>query len=221
MSEDSSKYISDSLEALLASIADGVREAQNSLSSAPPIDAYGRPVPSYHIPYLDFEIQVEMETVTTQSGGIRLRMTTLGGKNTNTQTKELSSTISGRLVAIPPGEGVPIPQLHMLSERISARRHKILVTVTNSAGEVMVGQPVELNINMEASRQLSLVDQVNLTGKRAGTNVEEAILITDENGTAETIFTIDSGLPAKASLVLTAELGTQSAHLALRAGGNS
>jgi len=218
MSKDS-QYISESLEALLVSIADGVREAQDSLSSAPPIDVYGRPVPSYHIPYLDFEVQVEMETVTTESGGLRLRINPLGGKSSSTKTNEISSTLSGRLVAIPPGEGVPIPSLHMLSERISARQHKILVTATNSAGEVLVGQAIELNINMEASRQLSLVDGVNLTSKRSGTNVEDAILITDENGTAETVFRIDSNLPAKASLVLTAELGTQNAHLTLPAGG--
>ncbi len=220
MSNDS-QYISESLQALLVSIADGVREAQDSLSSAPPIDAYGRPVPTYHIPYLDFEVQVEMETVTTESGGIRLRINPLGGKTNSTQTKEMSSTISGRLVAIPPGEGVPIPTLHMLSERLSARQHKIIVTATNSAGEVLVGQAVELNINMEASKQLSAVDGINLTSKRAGTNVQDAILITDESGTAETVFSIDSGLPAKASLVLTAELGTQAAHLTLPAGASA
>lgn len=218
MSNDS-QHISESLEALLVSIADGVREAQNSLSSAPPIDIYGRPVTSYHIPYLDFEVQVEMETVTTESGGIRLRINPLGGKTSTTKTSETSSTLSGRLVAIPPGEGLPVPSLYMLSERISARQHKILVTATNSAGEVLVGQAIELNINMEASRQLSLIDGINLTSKRAGTNVEDAILVTDENGTAETVLRIDSNLPSKASLVLTAELGTQSAHLTVPAGG--
>ncbi len=218
MSNDS-QYISESLEALLVSIADGVREAQDSLSSAPPIDIYGRPVPGYHIPYLDFQVQVEMETVTTNSGGIRLRINPLGGKTSTTKTSETSSTLSGRLVAIPPGEGLPVPSLYMLSERISARQHKILVTATNSAGEVLAGQAIELNINMEASRQLSLADGISLTSKRAGTNVEDAILITDENGTAETVLRIDPKLPAKASLVLTAELGPQNAHLTVHAGG--
>ena len=89
----------------------------------------------------------------------------------------------------------------------------------NSSGEILAGQGIELNINMDASRQLSTVEGVNLTNKRGGTTLRDAILVTDEAGTAETIFNIDPGLPAKALLVLTAELGTETTSLTVPAGG--
>lgn len=216
---DNNKEVAESLEELLISIADGVREAQNSLSSAPPIDVYGRPVPTYHMPYLDFEVQVDMETVTTESGGSRLRIGLSKGNRSSATTNEISSKISGRLVAIPPGEGVPIPALNLFSEKISARKHKISLSATNSAGEVLTGQAVELNINLPASQQLSELNGITLTTTRKGTNVHDAILITDENGYAETVLDVDPKLPTAASLVLTAELGTQSANLTLQAGG--
>jgi hypothetical protein len=234
------EQIAESLEGLLVSIAEGVREAQDALNGAPPLDAYGRPMPLYHMPYLDFEIQVEMETVTTESGGIRLRINPLGGKDSSKSTSEISSKISGRLVAIPPGEGVPVPVLNMLSERLSARQHKIIITATNSAGEILAGQAIELNINLPASQQLSALDDDKdnknwnkvLPSMRTRIHVQDVILITDENGSAETIVDFDAELLeelskelsseelSKVSLVLTAELGTQNAHITLPAGNS-
>ncbi len=216
MSNDS-RFVTESLEALLVSIADGVREAQDALNSAPPVDAFGRSMPTYHLPYLDFEVKVDMETATTGGGSMFLRINPLGGGGTT--TRDISSTISGRLVAVPPGEGLPTTILTISSQRETARRHKIQVTAVNSAGEILSGQGIELNINMDASRQLSAVEGVNLTNKRAGTKLKDAILVTDDMGTAETIFSIDSGLPLKAVLVLTAELGGEATSLTVPAGG--
>lgn len=212
-----SRFVTESLEALLVSIADGVRDAQDALSSAPPVDAFGRPMPTYHLPYLDFEVKVNMETVTSGAGAVFLRINPVGGGNAS--SRDISTTISGRLVAVPPGEGLPTPILTLSSERETARRHRIRLTAMNSSGEILAGQGIELNINMDASRQLSTVEGVNLTNKRAGTTLRDAILVTDEAGTAETIFNIDPGLPAKALLVLTAELGTETTSLTVPAGG--
>lgn len=218
MSNEDSRFVSESLEALLVSIADGVREAQDVLSSAPPIDSFGRPTTTYHLPYLDFELMVDMETITKPGKAPWLK---IRPRTSTEATRNVSSTISGRLVAIPPNEGLPKIVLTIASERLSARSHRILLSAVNSAGEILAGQGIELNINMDASKQLSQLEGINLTSKRSGTKLEDVILLTDANGSAETVFHIDPGLPAKAVLVLTAEIGTENASLSVSAGGSA
>jgi hypothetical protein len=218
MSNDS-RFVADSLEAFLVSIAGGVREAQDEMSSAPPVDAFGRAMPTYHLPYLDFEMKVDVETVNKPGRPLFLRINPKSGSGES--VREISSSISGRLVAVPPGEGLPTPILTISSLRLSARRHKIAISAINTAGELLVGQGVELNINMEASRQLSAAEDVALTGKRAGTVLDDAVMVTDESGSAETIFTIDSSLPSRVVFVLTAELGTGTANLRVSPGDES
>jgi hypothetical protein len=116
---------------------------------------------------------------------------------------------------------LPTPILSLSSTRENARRHTIRVTASNSAGEILVGQTIELNLNMEASKQLSLIQGITLTSQRAGTRLADALLVTDETGSAETRFDIDPGIPAKAVLVVSAELGSEVAHLSLPAGGGA
>ncbi len=213
------RFVSESLEALLVSIADGVREAQDALNNIKPVDAFGRAMPTYHMPYLDFELQVEMETVTTASGSRFLRINPKTGSSSS--TREVTSTISGRLVAVPPGDGLPTPLLTLSSQWKKSRVYEINVSAVNSAGEILAGQAIELNINLEASRQLSETEGVKLPAKLEGTNVSEAILITDETGSASTLFTIGARIPAKAVLVLSAELGSEVANLTVKAGGEA
>jgi hypothetical protein len=215
-----SRFVSESLEALLVSIADGVREAQNSLSSTPAVDVFGRPMTTYHMPHLDFKLEVNMETVanTGSKGGLRLKIQKGASSES---TREISSTLSGRLVAIPPNEGLPTLILTMSSERKTARTHNITISATNSAGEILMGQAIELNINKEASMRLSEAENVNLSTLRPATKLNDVILVTDETGTAQTLLTIDSKVPAKALLVLTAELGNESVSLSVTAGAAS
>ena len=216
------RFVNDSLGALLVSIADGVRDAQDSLNSAPPTDTFGRPMTTYHLPYLDFEIKVDMETVSKEGGFRGLKINPLsGGRINRSTTQDVSSTISGRLVAIPPNDGLPQTLLTLASERLSARKHKVTLSAANSAGEILVGHTIELNINLEASKQLSEIEGVNLSTTRAGTALQDVLLVTDQAGIAETTFNIDSALPAKAILVLTAELGPELVSLSVTAGGNS
>ena len=176
-------------------------------------------MPSYHLPYLDFEVKVEAETVKTSSGSVFLRIGAFGADKGNS-SQEISSTISGRLVAVPAGEGLPTPILAMTSARLSSRRHRIVVTAINSAGEILVGQGIELNINMLASRELSEARGGTLNSPRSGTGLDDVILVTDEAGSAETILNIDSSLSAKVMFVLTAELGTGIASLSVSAGAD-
>ncbi len=220
---DESRFVTESLEALLVSIADGVRDAQDALNSAPPVDAFGRPMATYHLPYLDFNLYVEMNTVATQNNSNRLWMKPADA-NTLSE-RSVTSTISGRLISVPPGEGLPTPVL-TISSRLEKKlqnksTYKITVTASNSSGEILVGQSIELNINIDASTRLSKAQGIALPEKLKGANLTDVILVTDQSGMAETVLTIlisNKNVPAKAFVVLSAELGAEVANLTIQAG---
>ncbi len=205
-------FVSGSIAELLAAVAAGVRDAQEALGSVPPLDAAGRPVPTYQLPYVDFEFRVNLETRTTTGG-----MPVLYATPASAETSSISSVVSGRLVAIPPGEGRPLPILELTAERLSARRHRLRVIAANSAGELLTGAPVELNFDLAASQRLSQAAGTSLAGLRSS-GFEAAVLTTDAEGQAETVMTIDSGLPAAAIVMVTAELGLASTSLTVTAG---
>ncbi|WP_137127336.1 hypothetical protein [Roseomonas sp. HF4] len=210
MSERS--FVSGSIGQLLVAIADGVRDAQEALSAAPPVDAFGRPTPSYHLPQLDFELRVEIETRSTGSG--RAMMLVMPASSS---TSSVSSVVSGRLVAVPPGQGLPLPVVELTAQRRTARQHELAVVAANSAGELLAGATVEINIDLEMSRRLSEVEGVRITGA-GSTRIAQPVLVTDEAGRAATLLDIDARLPAQAVLVLTAEAGSAVARLSVTAG---
>lgn len=203
-------FVSGSIAELLAAVAAGVRDAQEALSAAPPLDAAGRPAPTYHMPYVDFEFRVDFEARSAGSALVLFARPT-------SETSSISSVVSGRLVAIPPGEGRPLPILELTAERQSARKHKLVVTAANTAGELLAGATVELNFDLAASQRLSQAAGVALPGLRAST-FDAAVLTTGEDGRAETVLSIDAGLPAAALVMVTAEFGTATANLSLTAG---
>jgi hypothetical protein len=55
------------LQDILLSIAEGLNKAQNELNNMPPYDEYGRPNTIYHLPYLDFNLQVVSEFAETKT----------------------------------------------------------------------------------------------------------------------------------------------------------
>jgi hypothetical protein len=205
-------FVSGSIAELLAAVAAGVRDAQEALSAASPLDASGRPAPTYHLPYVDFEFRVNFEA--RKSGG---RFPVLIATPTSTETESIASVVSGRLVAVPPGEGRPLPILELTAERLSARRHKLSVIAANSAGELLTGAVVELNFDLAASQALSQATGATLPSLR-NSGFEAAVLTTDGDGRAETVMTIDAGLAATAVVMVTAELGVATASLTVTAG---
>jgi hypothetical protein len=56
-----------SLQDILMSMAEALNKAQNELNNMPPYDEYGRPNTIYHLPYLDFNLQVVSEFATSTS----------------------------------------------------------------------------------------------------------------------------------------------------------
>ncbi len=206
------KFVAGSIGELLVAIAAGVRDAQDALNSAPPLDAFGRPAPTYHLPFVDFEFKVDIET---QASGNK---PTLFARPVQDSARSISSTVSGRLVAIPPSDGRPTLLLNLDARARSARQHEITVIASNSAGEILAGASIELNLDADASRRLSEASGVRLTGLGA-TRLESALLVTDDSGRASTVLDIDANLPAQATVLVRAEMGPGSASLSLPAGG--
>ncbi len=206
-------FVAGSIAEMLAAVAEGIREAQEALSDVPPLDEFGRPQPTYFLPHVDFELKVDVET---RSGGGIGSPVLLIAPITSTE-RTTTSTVSGRFVAIPPGEGRPAPVLFLTAARLSARRHQLTVTAANTAGEFLDGAAVELNLDPDSSRALSAAADISLSGLRSS-NFEAAVIETDARGEASTVLTIDSGLPARAQIVVTAEFGTARTRIVLPAG---
>lgn len=217
---DSSKFVAESLEELLVGIADGVREAQSALNEAPPFDQFGRPMPTYQLPYVDFDVKVELESSETSTGHRKIHFLPISGSTNKNINKDISSSISGRFVAIPPGEGLPVPILQMTSTRLGARKHKLELLAANTAGEILQLVDLELNLNLELSQSLSSVQGVSLPSLR-GSKLERAVATTNEAGIATTELSIDPGIPKGASIVVTAELDQRQVSIVVVAGSDS
>lgn len=210
---DSSQFVGNSLEELLVSLAEGVRAAQNALNEAPLLGPTGRPVSSYQLPYLDFTVQVDMQTRTDTGGrpvALMLMPRTLG-----TTSTEIHSTISGRFVATPPGDGLPVPRIGMSSGVNIGGVAKITLEVSNSAGERLADQRIELNIDDADSARLSAARGLTTYVRTAGTRLQDAVLSTDAQGRAATQLRIDDAQPGKSVLVVVASIGPFSSRVAV------
>ena len=200
------QLVASSIEEMLVSLAGGIREAQEALNDLPPFDSFGRQAPGYFIPHLDFEFDVELVTESNSEGRPIMK---IGKKTSTSSNSTTSSKITGRLVAIPPGEGLPTPVLTLAIEEQEGSDVQLLVLAANSAGEVLDGYQVELNIDAEASRAVSTGNVSTLPSTR----FDEAILTTDEHGEARTTMTIRSGGGSGKMVLLVAQLGTATAKL--------
>ena len=210
------KLVADSLEEMLVSIAEGVREAQEALDGLAPFDSFGRPVPGYFIPHLDFELLVDIETETNSQGRPIFKVSAArnifgggGGSSTSSTKSHTTSRITGRLVAIPPGEGLPVPQLILTAEKTGAGETLLTVRASNNAGEILAGQRIELNIDEEASKALSRGASPTLPDAR----LREAVLVTDEQGRAATTLVVSDGGNSGRQLLVVAQLGIATARV--------
>ena len=205
----------NSFEEMLVSLAQGVREAQETLNAMPQFDTFGRPAPGYFIPQLDFEFEVEMEVDTNGQGSpvMKMRPTRMLGapapSQTHSSSVKSSNRISGRLVAIPPGNGLPMPQLQVTTVAEGGNVVRLDVTASNSSGERLAGQVVEINPDMPASEALA-----------GGATLQpptlaSAQLTTDGAGQASTRVTLPSG----AGYILVAQMGAAAARVLVRRGG--
>lgn len=209
------RFIADTLESMLVGIAESLREAQEELNSIPPLDGFGRPMPQYRIPHLDFEFGFQLSTETTSSGAIRLLLAPV---ESTEASREVTSRISGRFVAVPPGEGLPVPQL---SATITEDNNKriLTLTATTSAGEVLTGADIELNLDRDASVSLSPagIDSSNLNLSAVSLS-RGAVVQTNGEGVAIAEVELGDELDENAVIVLVAELGFESLRLVIGKG---
>ncbi len=214
-------FVENSIGQLLVALADGVREAERALSSGPLVDESGRAATRYALPYLDFTINVSVEVKTgAAANGVRglpvLRLYTAPASGSS-ENREVRSSISGRLVAVPAGDGLPAPRIRITPGPNIGRKASISLIVTNSAGEVLAGQPVELNLDLPASATLSRARGVGNLPRREGTRLADGIVTTDANGRAATQLLLDSGEAAQALFVVTASIGAFAAQASISA----
>ncbi|TFI58105.1 hypothetical protein E2493_11935 [Sphingomonas parva] len=205
------RFMGNSIEELLVAIAEGVREAQSALDTAPQFDGNGRPLSTYHLPFLDFTIRVEM-TTQTDSGGRPVALLIAAPKSSTTSGTQ--SQVSGRLIAVPPGEGLPVPRMSVSTGGNIGGVATISVKVTNSAGETLANQPIELNIDTAASTTLSTARGASFS-RLPGTRLEAAVLTTGSDGVATTRLLIDPQQSARQVVVVNATLGVASARGAI------
>lgn len=199
------------LKQILLGISDSLNEAQNHLRNVKPYDEFGRPNTLYTLPYLDFNLQVEaefeQETSSESQNNTDSRM--LKGLATNkmnqtyeksiafrpvsvtTDTKETSkvtSTISGRFVAIVPNEGLPQLIINAIPKRTTDPHvFEIEVEVFNAAGEKISDALVEFNYNAQKTELINA--NATLNHGTAFLNVSE--IRTNASGKAKTQVRVD------------------------------
>ncbi len=206
------QFVGDSMEEMLVSLAEGVREAQQALSAVPAVDAYGRPQPTYHLPYLDFDLQVKVVMQSSPGGRPIARLMPFTAKvapsSSGSQSTEVSGNIKGRLVAVPPQQGLPLPILRLTlaqREAVDPPQQTLLLEAANTAGERLTQQAVELNIDPAASQRLNpgMAWPASLTATR----LQQAVVYTDEQGLAQAVLDLGKELPRGALLMVVASIG--------------
>ncbi|MEM7236672.1 MAG: hypothetical protein AAF501_02430 [Pseudomonadota bacterium] len=207
------RFIADTLESVLAGMAESLREAQEELNAAAPIDAYGRPAPQFRIPHLDFEIGFRLVSEEKSGGGARLFFAPV---QSSEASKEVTSTISGRFIAVPAGEGLPLPVLTgAVTQGNATNVRTVAITAANNAGELLEGAEIELNIDEDATQALSAA--AGVTAPRIGGNVSfgAAVISTGPSGVSTTTVTLGAQLQRQAVVVIAAELGAETIRLTL------
>ena len=204
MSND--ELVSDTIESVLVGMADSLRQAQDSLSLAPPLDQFGRVVPQYEIPYMDFEVGFKLVTQKTSTGKSQIFFKPV---TSSSATQEITTKLQGRFVAVPPGEGLPVPILQIETRIIDPMTREISVLASNSANETLSGVEVEINFDKTGSESLA-----KSVGPRAAkfdnaVTISNALPITGENGVATTIVTLNKTLAQTAQVIITAMLGQE------------
>ena len=162
------------LHEIILSIADSLNEAQETLRSMPPYDEYGRPNTLYQLPYLDFNLEVisQFETTQTNENSIIAHGVGVGVgavvprlpaapvirfspfRSTETTSKNLgsiTSTISGRFVAVMPNEGLPQLFLECTAQKLELDpnliEYRITVRALNATNQAIVNQRIEINFD--------------------------------------------------------------------------
>lgn len=170
---DAASTNAQAIASLLTGLAKAMTDAQEELSEAPPTDAFGRSLPSYQIPHLDFNFEIET-TRKDQSDSPFARFAIIPTGKASAQHNTVSSSISGRIVAIPPHGGLPETRIVVTQTKTT-----LDVQLLNTAGELLPNTLVELEFDPDSS--LALHNTTLTPAKRRGL-FEAQQVATDDTG---------------------------------------
>ncbi|MEX1367436.1 MAG: hypothetical protein AB1Z98_30190 [Nannocystaceae bacterium] len=209
---DPTDFVTGTIDDLLLSMADGIVYAQQSLDRLRTVDAFGKPGPTYQLPYVDFELRVAAQftedAVLDQRYGAsapaavpasakHLVMRAVAPQDTTVAgfQGEIISSLKGRFVAVPPNGGRPPLVLRTSVQSTDPQTHVLQVELRNALGEAIANQPVHFNVDPLLSAELSDADGITLAGLRPGTTLQQGVVITDAAGLATTTLSFDLGDP--------------------------
>lgn len=224
------------LHEIILSIADSLNEAQEHLRGMPPYDEYGRPNTIYQLPYLDFNLEVISQFESSSGGGgIVVDPRIPGGssfpqvipvssirfspfRSTETTTKNqgiITSTISGRFVAVMPNEGLSQIFLNCSAEVTDTDpdyvEYRLVVRAVNATNDPVAGQRLEINFDELTSLGFNSDEPVTapiFTGSKDG--------YTDSGGKFSVYVRMDiTDYDTDKTLVFVANSGTQFSSIAI------
>jgi hypothetical protein len=144
------RVTAEAVREMLVGLADALRTAQETLADS---GRGGDPdSPAYAIPWLEFSFDVEFSSREEAAGSPLLTLRPrAGGAHTAT---EISSRVSGRLVSVPRHGGRPAPLLELRPVDGEDGR-SVEVALANSAGEVLAGARVALEVDADMTERLT------------------------------------------------------------------
>lgn len=208
------------LDDFLINLADGLSRAQSKLNNNPVVNAFGQEALVYHIPKMEFELHLKMTSATPQQQPQsrlpllkpKLAFSPIGAADTP-NSSSASSTIKGVMVATPIDGGRPQPKL-TLTATAQNRNALIEVTGSNSLGEPLIDQTIELNIDRELSQKLNKNE--GRPALKRGTKLQQSSLSLSEDGKAQTQLIVSSSEPSGQLIALTADLFSKTETLLYR-----
>jgi hypothetical protein len=240
-------FVAGTIEDILVSLAQGIRDAQDRLNQLEPFDEYGRPRPQYYLPHLDFTLKINaVETKTTDTGPVvpatssaigfaqEKRVSSVLGfamvrqapinfalanpsKSSSTTTNEVYSTISGRFVAVPPNEGMPQIALTVTSTKDASGKQTVRVASSYAAGGPVRGATVEFNADPVSTAALNELSNPVVLDNTL--IFQNGVVLTDEAGIAATVVDLSAVPAGIAKLLVVANLGPVRASILITDAG--
>ena len=127
----------------------------------------------------------------------------------------MTTKLTGRFIAVPVGDGLPLPVLDVQTVALTSTEHEVVISVRNSANEIISGVAVEINFDSIASEALSASAGVTEPRLGNGVTIQNAVPVSDENGTARTRIILGNNVATEAQIVLTAEVGPEQVLIAV------
>lgn len=230
-------FVAGTIEEILVSLAQGIRDAQERLNQLEPFDEYGRPKPQYYLPYLEFTLKISAtETTTTDTGSATTPAASAGrlaqekrissplgparirenpihfalanpSKARSSTTNEIYSTISGRFVAVPPNDGMPQVTLTITALKDTSGTAKQTVTVVSSYA---AGGPVRgatVEFNADPVSTAALNELSTPIALDSTRIFQSGTVVTDDSGVAATVVDFTAVPAGIEKLLVVANLG--------------